>query len=332
MVATAARTVQDRACHAMHVNFLSPGDPKIPIEYQVRRVRDGRRFVQRQVSAYQRGREIVLATVSFTTDSADAAGFQREEMPDVPGPEGLTSELDQRLAVADRFAPENRPWLTMPRVVEVRQVRPVPLFDPPPVPPIAHTWIKASGTLPDDQALHCAVLAYASDTTLLDIAFYPHGVSWISPKVQQASLNHGMWFHRPFRIDEWLLYAQHAASSAGGRAIARGSIFTRDGALVASVVQEGLSQVASGDSAPLNQTPVLRDLQHSFGRWLYGTSGKTTGGVLTLHELCEFDLGVGCPSVRPSEQVDHGLGLRQLPASGSLHVIAAHRSSSLIGT
>ena len=132
----------------------------------------------------------------------------------------------------------------MPRAVEVRQVRPVPLFDPPPVPPIAHTWIKAIGAMPDDQALHCAVLAYASDTTLLDIAFYPHGVSWISPKVQQASLSHGMWFHRPFRIDEWLLYSQHVASSAGGRAIARGSVFTRDGALVASVVQEGLSQIA----------------------------------------------------------------------------------------
>jgi|KBSSwiStaDraftv2_1062776.scaffolds.fasta_scaffold575285_2 acyl-CoA thioesterase II len=248
-VAVAARTVQDRACHAMHVNFLSPGDPKTPIEYSVRRVRDGRRFAQRQVSGYQRGREIVLATVSFTTDSADAAGFQREPMPDVPGPEGLASELDQRLAVADRFAPEHRPWLTTPRAVEVRQVRPVPLFDPPPVPPIAHTWIKAVAAIPDDQALHCAVLAYASDATLLDIAFYPHGVSWISPKAQQASLNHGMWFHRPFRIDEWLLYAQHVPSSAGGRAIARGSVFTRDGALVASVVQEGLSQVAPGDSA-----------------------------------------------------------------------------------
>jgi acyl-CoA thioesterase-2 len=165
VLATAARTVQDRACHAIHVDFLFPGDPKILIEYGVRRVRDGRRFVQRQVSGYQRGREIVLATVSFTTDSADAVGFQHERMPEVPGPEGLTSELDQRLVVADRFAPEDRGWLTTPRAVEVRQVRPVPLFDPPPVPPIAHTWIKAIAAMPDDQALHCAVLAYASDAT-----------------------------------------------------------------------------------------------------------------------------------------------------------------------
>ena len=249
VLATAARTVQDRACHAIHLDFLFPGDPKLPIEYRVRRLRDGRRFVQRQVSGYQRGREIVLATVSFTTDSADAAGFQNERMPQVPGPEGLTSELDQRLAVADRFAPEHRPWLTMPRAVEVRHVHPVPLFDPPAVPPIAHTWIKAIAAMPDDQAIHCAVLAYASDATLLDVAFYPHGVSWISPKAQQASLSHGMWFHRPFRIDQWLLYSQQVASSAGGRAIAHGSVFTRDGALVASAVQEGLSLVASGDFA-----------------------------------------------------------------------------------
>jgi acyl-CoA thioesterase-2 len=249
VLAVAARTVQDRACHAIHVDFLRPGDPKLPIEYTVRRLRDGRRFAQRQMSGYQRGREIVLGTVSFTTDSLDAASFQHEQMPEVPGPEGLTPELDQRLVVADRLAPEQRAWLTMPRAVEIRHVRPVPLIDPPPGPPIAHTWIKTIAAMPDDPALHCAVLAYASDTTLLDIACHPHGVAWISPKAQQASLSHSMWFHRPFRIDAWLLYAQEAASSAGGRAIARGSVFTRDGVLVASAVQEGLSEVASGDSA-----------------------------------------------------------------------------------
>jgi len=140
----------------------------------------------------------------------------------------------------------------MPRAVEVRHLRPVPLFDPPPVPPIAHTWIKAVAAMPDDQALHCAVLAYASDATLLDIACYPHGVSWISPNAQQASLSHGMWFHRPFRIDEWLLYSQHVASSTGGRAIARGSVFTREGALVASVVQVMRIRVAVDEDAGLS--------------------------------------------------------------------------------
>jgi acyl-CoA thioesterase-2 len=249
VVMAGARTLEDRACHSVHVDFLLPGDPTLPVEYRVRRVRDGRRFAQRQVSGFQRGREIVLASVSFTTEAGDAVAYQHERMPEVPGPEGLVSEIEERIAVADRMRPEDRPWLLMPRAVEVRQVRPVPLFDPPPVPPVAYTWLKAVAPMPDAPALHCAVLAYASDTTLLDIACYPHGLSWIDPRAQQASLTHAMWFHRPFRVDEWLLYAQTVPTVAGGRALARGSVFTRDGALVASVVQEGLSQVAPADSA-----------------------------------------------------------------------------------
>jgi acyl-CoA thioesterase-2 len=239
----AARTVKDRACHALHAHFLFPGDPAQPVEYRVRRVRDGRRFTQRQVTAWQRAREILLATVSFATDEAGAPGFQHEAMPSVPGPEDLSSELEQRRAVADRMRPEDRPWLLMPRAVEVRQAHPVPLFDPPPVPPVAHTWLRATAPMPDDPALHCAVLAYASDATLLDIAGYPHGVSWIDPRLQQASLDHAMWFHRPFRVDDWLLFAQVVPLAAGGRAFARGSVFRRDGTLVASVTQEGLSRL-----------------------------------------------------------------------------------------
>jgi acyl-CoA thioesterase-2 len=239
----AARTAKERACHALHVHFLVSADPVSPVEYRVRRVRDGRRFAQRQVSGWQRGREVLLATVSFTTDAADSPGYQHDRMPDVPGPEGLSSELEHRLAVSDRMRPEERAWLLTPRAVEVRQVHPVPLFDPPPVPPLANTWLKALGRLPDDPTVHCAVLAYASDATLLDIAGYPHGVSWIDPRLEQVSLDHAMWFHRPFRIDEWLLYAQVVPSVATGRALARGSVFSRDGVLVASVVQQGLSQL-----------------------------------------------------------------------------------------
>jgi acyl-CoA thioesterase-2 len=250
VVVAAARTAKDRACHALHAQFLFPGDPAHAVEYRVRRLRDGRRFAQRQVSAFQRGREIMLATVSFTTDApdprGDAPGYQHETMPQVPGPEGLSSELEARRAVAHRLRPVDRPWLLMPRAVEIRQAHPVPFFDPPPVPPVANTWLRAVGRLPDEPALHCAVLAYASDATLLDIACYPHGVSWIDPRVQQASLDHAMWFHRPFRADEWLLYAQAVPIVAGGRAFARGSVFSRDGALVASVTQEGLSRV-TGD-------------------------------------------------------------------------------------
>jgi acyl-CoA thioesterase-2 len=137
----------------------------------------------------------------------------------------------------------------MERAVEARQARPVPFFDPPPVPPTADTWIRAVRPLPDDPVVHCAVLAYASDMTLLDIAAQPRGISWIDRRVEQASLDHAIWFHRPFRADDWLLYAQAASTILAGRALVRGQVFTRDGALVASVVQEGLSRLAAARSA-----------------------------------------------------------------------------------
>jgi len=242
-LAAAGRTAKDRRCHALHAHFLLPGDPRRPVEYRVRRVRDGRRFAQRQVSAWQRGREILLATVSFTAEPLDAPGHQHETMPAVAGPEALGTELDHRRETAHLMRPEDRAWLLIPRAVEVRQVHPVPIVDPPAVPPVAHTWLRAVGRLPDDPVLHAAVLAYASDTTLLDIACYPHGVSWIDPRVEQASLDHAMWFHRAFRADEWLLYVQSVPVQAGGRALARGAVFARDGALVASVAQEGISRV-----------------------------------------------------------------------------------------
>ena len=240
----AARTAEGRECHALHVSFVAPGNPTSPVEYRVRRVRDGRRFAQRLVSAWQGGRELVLATASFTAGSTSDREYQHEAMPEVNGPEGLSSELEQRLAVAERMRPEDRPWLLEPRAVEVRQVRPVALIDPDPAPPLAHTWLRAIGPLPDDPVLHMAVLAYASDATLLDIACYPDGVSWIDPRVQQASLDHAMWFHRPFRIDQWLLYAQSVPTVAAGRALAWGSVFSRDGALVATVAQQGLSELS----------------------------------------------------------------------------------------
>ncbi len=245
LLVAGARTVKDRACRALHVHFLAPGDPARPVEYRVRRLRDGRRVAEREVGAWQGGREIALALVSFVAGQADPLAYQREPMPDVPRPEGLSSELDERRAVAHRFSEADRPWLLMERAVEARQARPVPFFDPPAVPPTADTWIRAARRLPDDPVTHCAVLAYASDMTLLDIAAQPRGISWIDPRVEQASLDHAMWFHRPFRIDEWLLYAQAALSLFAGRALVRGHVFTREGALVASVVQEGLSRLAA---------------------------------------------------------------------------------------
>ena len=247
VLVAAARTTEERICHSLHATFLLPGNPALPIQYRVRRVRDGRRFAQRQVTAWQRGREILLANASFTMATGETAEHQHEPMPQVTGPDGLRSELEHRHDVADQIRDEDRDWLLTPRAVEVRQVRPVALVDPPPVDPEAQTWLRAIGRLPDDHNLHCAVLAYASDMTLLDIACYPHGVSWIDPRVEQASLGHAMWFHRPFRCDEWLLYAQAAPVQAGGRAFVRGSVFTQAGALVASVAQEGLSRFRQGE-------------------------------------------------------------------------------------
>jgi len=245
LLVAASRTVTERACRALHVHFLSPGDPSRPVEYRVRRLRDGRRVAEREVAAWQGEREVATALVSFAAGQADPLAYQRERMPDVPGPEGLSTELDERRKVAHRFSAAARPWLLTERAVEVRQARPVPLFDPPALPPTADTWIRAIGRLPDDPALHCAVLAYASDMTLLDIACQPRAMSWIDRRVEQASLDHAMWFHRPFRLDDWLLYAQAAESLFAGRALVRGSAFTRGGALVASVVQEGLSRLAA---------------------------------------------------------------------------------------
>jgi acyl-CoA thioesterase II len=239
----AGMTAEGRRCHGLHMTFLLPGDPTVPIEYRVRRLRDGHRFAQRQVSAWQREREILVATASFTGEPPDSHVHQHESMPEVPGPDGLLSELEHRHAEAERLRPEDRPWLLATRAVEVRQVRPVPIVDPSPVPPLAHTWLRAVSRIPDDPLLHAAIFAYACDMTLLDITCYPLGLAWIDPNVEQASLDHAMWFHRPFRMDEWLLYAQVSPVAAEGRALARGSLFTREGTLVATVAQEGVSRV-----------------------------------------------------------------------------------------
>src|SRR5262245_4029227 len=145
----AGMTAKDRRCHSLHVSFLAPGDPMAPIEYRVRRLRDGRRFAQRQLSAWQGNREVLIATASFTAEPPQSHVHQHEAMPEVPGPEGLSSELAQRKAEVDRLRPEDRPWLLTERAVEVRQVNPVPIVDPPKGPPVAQTRIRARGALPE---------------------------------------------------------------------------------------------------------------------------------------------------------------------------------------
>jgi len=234
----ASRTVEGRRAHSLHGYFLLPGDPQAPIVYDVERIRDGRSFATRRVVAIQHGRAIFNMSASFHVRED---GLEHQiDMPDVPGPDGLASiEKLGRLA-ADKAPKKVRPVLTMRRPIEFRPLEPADPLDPQIRPPQHRIWLRAAAALPDDPVLHRAVLAYSSDFTLLGTAFLPHGISLLKGGVQAASLDHAMWFHREFRADEWLLYDMDSPSGCGARGFARGSLFSADGRLVASVAQEGL--------------------------------------------------------------------------------------------
>jgi acyl-CoA thioesterase-2 len=241
----AGRTVDHRPVHSLHAYFLRPGDPAVPILYEVDRIRDGRSFTTRRVVAIQHGRAIFHLSASF---HADEPGLTHQlPFPEgVPPPDSLPTYGERMAPVAERLGP----WVSLPRPVDIRYVDdPPPIADRGPRPPRQRVWLRADGQLPDDQLLHACMVTYASDMTLLDSAFLPHGVYWDSPRVMGASLDHAMWFHRPFRADGWLLYDQESPSAAGARALAQGHIFTADGRLVVSVVQEGLVRVAAGKLA-----------------------------------------------------------------------------------
>jgi acyl-CoA thioesterase II len=234
----AARTVpDDRAAHSLHGYFILPGDLDAPIVYFVDRLRDGRSFTTRRVTAIQHGRAVFNMSASF--HRAESGVEHQAAMPDVPPPESLTSELDLIRAGAHRIPGHLRAVLTQDRPIEMRSVHGDP-FDTTPRPPLRHLWIRSVGTMPDSDLAHRAVLAYASDYGLLAAALQPHGISIRDPQLHAATLDHAVWFHRPFRADEWLLYSIDSPAAAGARGFSRGSIFTRAGQLVASVAQEGL--------------------------------------------------------------------------------------------
>lgn len=233
----ASRTVDSaRLCHSLHAYFLRPGDPKIPILYQVDRSRDGGSFTARRVVAIQHGVQIFTLAASF--QQAESGFEHQSQMPVVPPPEDL--EDDREVLLRDPALPAAmRVWIERNRPFESRSVLLRGLGDRTPRAPLDHIWLRTRGTLPDDPVLHRALLAFVSDMSLLDTALLPHGKSLFSA-VQVASLDHAMWFHRPFRADEWLLYVQDSPSASGARGFNRGAIYTRDGVLVASVAQEGL--------------------------------------------------------------------------------------------
>jgi acyl-CoA thioesterase II len=234
----AARTVDEGAVHSLHAYFLRPGDPTVPILYEVDRIRDGRSFTTRRVVAIQHGRAIFNLAASFHVhEDGLEHGFA---MPVVPEPESLP-DFKSRMAP---YAEQMGEWFHRPRPIDIRYVDAVAPESGEPQPPFANVWVRADGNLPDDPLLHTCVLTYLSDMTLLDTTLLPHGLAgWGGGRLMMASLDHAMWFHRPFRADEWLLYSQDTPSTSAARGLARGTIYTHDGQLAVSVVQEGLIRV-----------------------------------------------------------------------------------------
>jgi len=238
-VVAARRTVDEpREAHSLHGYFILPGDVNAPIVYFVDRLRDGRSFTTRRVTAIQHGRAIFNLAASFQVKEDGIV--HQPNLPDVPAPEELVSEVDLKRERAHLIPAEKRSVYTEDQPIDFRAVDPVDPFAPDRREPSKYVWFRAQGTIQGPVSLHQAILAYASDYGLLTSALLPHGLSLQTPNLQAASLDHSLWFHRNFRADEWLLYAMESPTAGGGRGFTRGSIFSRDGELVASVAQEGL--------------------------------------------------------------------------------------------
>jgi acyl-CoA thioesterase-2 len=235
----ACRTVAERVPHSMHAYFLLPGDPKVPIIYEVDRIRDGKSFTTRSVVAIQHGHPIFSMSVSFHNDEKTSFDHQAQ-MPKVASPEELPSEAEVRERILPMMPDPVRRYYERDRPIELRPVEYSRYLGEKFEDGRFNVWIRATGRLPDDPAIHQCVLAYASDMTLLDTALVPHGRTLFEKEFMAASLDHALWLHRPFRADDWLLYAQDSPNLYGARGFARGLIFTRDGTLVASVAQEGV--------------------------------------------------------------------------------------------
>jgi acyl-CoA thioesterase II len=237
----ASRTVDDpaRLVHSLHGYFLRPGDPAVPILYEVDRIRDGRSFTTRRVVAIQHGRAIFNLQCSFHLPETSALDFQLGAPNAWPEPESLP-DWHERMAP---FQARIGAGYDRPRPIDLRYASGDPTLRKGTSEQVQAVWLRANGPLPDDPVLHACVVTYASDMTLLDTTVLPFGLAWDSPGMRMASLDHAMWFHRPFRADDWLRYDQHPFSTTAARGLAGGSIFTRDGRLAVSVVQEGLIRV-----------------------------------------------------------------------------------------
>lgn len=232
----AYETVENRICHSLHCYFIRPGDPAIPILYDVDRARDGSSFTTRRVRAIQHGQQIFNLAASFQV--VEGGMDHQMPMPDVEPPDRLPDAFEQYRALL-KTSPELAQRLAeRPRPIEQRPVNPRTPGEK--SPPISNIWMRARSEIGSDQHLHQAILAYASDMGLLDTSMRPHGVTWSTPGLQLASLDHAIWFHRPCNFNDWHLFAQDSPSASGARGFTRGEVFSIDGVLVASIAQEGL--------------------------------------------------------------------------------------------
>lgn len=229
---------EDRKVHSLHSYFLRPGDAHKPIVYDVEVIRDGKSFSARRVKAIQSGKPIFYMTASFQV--AEAGFEHQDKMPDVPGPEGLVSDLDIYREHAELIPAAIRNKFISEKPIEMRFVTACNPFKPEVMEAKRYVWIRANGPMPDDQRVHKYLLAYASDFNFLPTALQPHGKSFAQPNIQMATIDHAMWFHRDFRMDDWLLYAIDSPSASGARGLVRGQVFNREGVLVASTMQEGV--------------------------------------------------------------------------------------------
>ena len=236
----AERTVDDaRHCHSLHAYFLRGGSEDFTIDYRVERDFDGRSFSNRRVVARQEGQPILNLTASFQAPQ-EGLEHQYPGMPEVPAPEDLKSDAQLRRELVELVPSKYHERLLQPWPIDLRSVEPRDWLAPEKREPLAHCWFRTVASLPDDPRVHRAVLAYASDFQLLSTSAMPHGVNWYRGELKAASLDHAIWFHEPFRADEWLLYVTDSPWAGGARGFNRGSIFSRDGRLVASTVQEGM--------------------------------------------------------------------------------------------
>lgn len=241
-----------RAAHSLHAYFLLAGNVEAPIVYNVERTRDGRSFSTRRVVAIQHGQQIFNCTVSFQIDEP---GFEHQStIPDVPKPDALPEPAPLSPEELSKLPPKLQRWFGRSGPFELRAVQPRNELKPERRPPLQYVWFRLVDRIADSPALHRAILAYASDFNLIGTTMLPHGISFLQRNVQVASLDHAMWFHRPLRVDAWLLYACDSPTAQGARGLARGQIFSLDGRLVASTAQEGMVRVLS-DRAGSDQLP-----------------------------------------------------------------------------